>query len=192
VAHAPSLPRDVLLSIARQAGERLSLAMLGLPAGSTLAIGESFPDFMLSPTAVSTPDAPFGGLVTDTGAWHHQIRHGASSVAFCRSRPNDASAGDHRVVSVIRNAAVACRIDAAIQWIDRNVPGDPLVRLLHVPAYHVLAFWLHYPDRDAVVIANKPSKYDRLSLEHVYPAGDFLRALAQEESIRGVPPLEPA
>jgi hypothetical protein len=42
----------------------------------------------------------------------------------------------------IAKSPIAEKIDEAVEWIDQNAKGDPLVRLLMIPSYFLTAFWL--------------------------------------------------
>ncbi len=81
----------------------------------------------------------------------------------------------------------APRIDDAIAWIDKNVPGDPEASLLAVPAFYLTAFWLHDLNSDNVVIADMPPRLGDLQPLRLYSSEEFLGRLADLKPMSGVP-----
>ena len=81
---------------------------------------------------------------------------------------------------------IARKIDDAIEWVDQNVKGDPLVRLLVVPAYHLHAFWLKEGNASQVLVVHMPQGFAKLQTGKLYGSKDFLEALAQEQHIVGI------
>ena len=81
---------------------------------------------------------------------------------------------------------IARKIDDVIDWIDPNVKGDPLVRLLIVPAYQLHAFWLKEGEASQVVVVDMPNGFTRLQYGKLYTSKEFLEALAQEQHIIGI------
>jgi hypothetical protein len=188
MAHAQPLSQNVLDVIARQIGDRLPPASLTpVPPGGALSIAENFPVWTLGLTATTRPDEPFRSLVTNTGNWHHQVHSTTGEHLMGRSTPNGPNPEDWHVLSVSRSSRIATKIDQAIEWIDNNVTGDPLARLLEIPSYYLLAFWLESSTIDQIIIVDMPPKYTRLQYKHVYTAKEFLETLAQEPHAQGVP-----
>lgn len=198
MAHAPDIPATALASIARQIGSRLPRppGVSGrFAAAETLPaeIGESFPVYMLGVDAIRDRHSGLAKIVRPTGVWHHQIRYGAQAQDIARSLgpPPGAAAApgaapDWQVQEVVQSPA-APRIDDAIAWIDKNVPGDPEASLLAVPAFYLTAFWLHDSNSDNVVIADMPPRLGDLQPLRLYSSEEFLGRLADLKPMSGVP-----
>lgn len=188
MAHTESLPDAVLDHVARQLAGRLGTLDPSL-AEVSVGLAESFPVWLL--------EQPHGGetldeLATRTNQWHHQIRTGdGRAVAFARSTYPSGS-GDEDDEPGLAMSDIAARLDDTIVWIDRNVPGDPLVRLLVAPAYHLHAFWLTEPVRSSVVVSDFPADIGEIVGGYLYSDRDFLAALRSAAPITGVRgPFEP-
>jgi hypothetical protein len=172
MAHSDELPRDTLNSIASQIGERLRSSarfrsMADAPGAARPEIAESFPVFVLSREAVAREGEAMEDLAQPTEYWHHQIRHGQESRHFARSRAGD--------LVELAASSMPAGIARAAEWVDAHADGDPNVRLLSIPAYFITALWLHSPDRDAIVVADRPSAYsETLETDKIYEASDFL------------------
>jgi hypothetical protein len=187
MAHAPPIPNDVLANLARQLADRPSkLTMQSLAENQPVGIAESFPVFALGLDTISDPSRSLRDIATATGMWHHQLRHGPLPNEFARSVVNGPSAADWKISEVVSSAATQ-NIDDAIGWIDQNVPGDPIARLLVAPAYYLTAFWLDGPNGEQVVIADRPERYGMLELHHLYSAAEFLRLLSEAPHAQGIP-----
>ncbi len=166
MAHTEELPPDIRAGIARQLGT--DLGRLGLSA--TGAYGPSH-DEMYASYPLYTFDAHSQGssirdIAAHTGRWHHQLRRitspgGAAPTShvtgFATSRVNGPQPTDWEVVSIFGSTPasetgadvdLASEINGAAEWIDNNVAGDPVVRLLVLPSYLLYAFWLFFPDHD--------------------------------------------
>jgi hypothetical protein len=187
MAHAPPIPQEALTELAKQLAERASpLTMRALSDAKPVGIAESFPVFALGLDAVSDPTRPMSEIAVQTGAWHHQLSHDGTSREYARSVVQGPSPSDWKLSEVIDSASTE-RISDAIGWIDQNIAGDPVARLLLIPAYYVTAFWLSGPNGDQVVIADKPDQYRSLEYHHAYTSSDFLERLARETHAQGVP-----
>jgi hypothetical protein len=86
---------------------------------------------------------------------------------------------------------LASEIDGAGQWIDSNVPGDPLVRLLVLPSFFLYAFWLVFAAHDEAVIIDMPEALEIRSrgpfeYQVSYDSNTFLRELRRLKRIKGV------
>ena len=200
MAHAQPLPSAALEHIARQIGERLAAPLPttvanvhpAMPApGAALSIAESFPIWSLGADAVRRYDEPFGLLARQTGVWHHQLRQGPGAAHIAKSVSKGPDPNDWHVVELAASP-LGDKMEKAIEWIDGNVGGDPLARLLAAPAYFVTAFWLEEAGRDDIVVVDMPPSFTRLRYERIYPAREFLQLLSQEERVQGVPPQQPA
>jgi hypothetical protein len=187
MAHAPPIPEDALAYLAQQLAQRPSArATQTFAARQSVGIAESFPVFALGLDATKDPSRPLRDIATPTGMWHHQLRHGPLAHEFARSVVNGPKATDWKISEVVSSDSSA-KIDDAISWIDKNVPGDPVARLLVAPAYYLTAFWLEYPNESQVVVADRPEQYSMLELHHLYTAKEFLQRLSEAPHARGVP-----
>ena len=188
MAHASILPDEVLKVIARQVGERFSSGDRGAsPTGPQLSVAESFPVWMLGLDATTRADQDFKSLAVNTGDWHHQLHNASGKHSMCRSTANGPNPEDWQLISLSPASDLAVKIDATIEWIDSNVSGDPLVRIIKIPAYLLLAFWLTTSSSDEIVIIDMPKRITKLAYHKVYPAKQFLELLSQERHVQGVP-----
>jgi hypothetical protein len=187
MAHAPPIPADALAYLAQQLADRPSpRATQTLAARQSVGIAESCPVFALGLDATSDPSRPLQDIATPTGMWHHQLRHGPLAHEFARSVVNGPSATDWKISEVVSSDSSE-KIDDAIGWIDANVPGDPVARLLVAPAYYLTAFWLEDPNGSQIVVADRPEQYSMLEFHHLYTAQEFLQLLSEAPHARGVP-----
>lgn len=140
-------------------------------------------------------------LATPANQWHHQVRYGGQAQAFARSMsPGDsdpaalAAPGSTSTPDVMAlfTSPLAERIDQAIDWIDLNVPGDPLVRLLIAPAFYLHALWLTENGQDQVLVVDRPDSMEWLSYQTLYDGADFLNLLAGQTPVQGLPEQLPA
>ena len=76
--------------------------------------------------------------------------------------------------------------------VDQNVTGDPLVRLLVVPAYFLHTFWLEGDDGGKILVVHKPDQYTQLQYETLYTPREFLELLAQLPYVAGIPTPSPS
>ncbi len=183
MAHADPFPNDILKSVAEQIGPRLLLP----PGAPPAQLRETFSVWSLGLDATTRPKEPIAKLAQPTGRWHHQVSIGNRARAFARSMPLGPAAADWSVSQITPDSPIAEAIDKAIDWVDQNVPGDPLVKLLVVPAYYLHAFWLKTDDADQVLVVHKPDQYTRLKYETLYTPRKFLELLAQEPHASGIP-----
>ena len=192
MAHFQLLQPDIVNSVALQIGRRVRPALRrpSRKAGAVAAqIGESFPVWFLGLDATTRlgERERLAHTAKASGYWHHQITMPDGAKRFARSKPTGPDAEDWHVTEVV-SSDLAADIDQAIEWIDTNVQGDPLVRLLAIPSYLLTAFWLETPTDDEVLIVDMPQKYCRLlELKHLYAAADFSKLLVQLPHVRGVP-----
>lgn len=188
MAHADTLPADVLDGLAAKVGT--PLAEFGAFAQQALLgaeLGETFAVWSLNPMAVLTPAVDFPKLVTQTGRWHHQIKIRGKAAAFARSMPlgTDANSWD---VTQLFQSDIPEMIDQAVDWVDSNVKGDPVVRLLIAPSYYLTAFWLSEGNNNQVYVIDVPPGFAHVQAGNLYTAKEFLQKLAQESPASGFMP----
>ncbi|RCJ16849.1 hypothetical protein A6S26_32360 [Nostoc sp. ATCC 43529] len=183
MAYTDTFPDDVLDTVATQIGSRLSL-----PSGErAVEIRETFSVWMLGLDATTKPEEPIAKLVTKTGRWHHQISIGSQVRSFARSTPYGPTAADWSITQVTSDSPIAEAIDEAIDWVDKNVKDDPLVRLVVIPSYYLHVFWLETEKGSHILVVHKPDQYIRLKYETIYSLREFLELLAQEPHALGIP-----
>ena len=121
----------------------------------------------------------FLGDAENTERWHAQIwRDGKPTfVARFIVRNGDTSDLDLRQVLV---SEYANSIDEAIRWVDTNVEGSPLIRILDIPALYITALWLIEADENRLVIARISGHPHVMKRLEPYAARDFLAAVQQE------------
>ncbi|MCX5386448.1 hypothetical protein [Streptomyces sp. NBC_00083] len=129
-------------------------------------------------------------------AWRYLVRHGDEPVALAET-VRDAS-GEH-VFSQLNYgpfvAGTAAALDAASGPVGAGEgagvaedAGVAEVRLLHVPAVHLIAVWLHGDAGDTLIPA--PPVPAGLDATRAYPAGALL-ALTAELAPPPLPPTDP-
>jgi hypothetical protein len=186
MAYPDTPPHDVIDHVASELGMkgRRVLRETIFPQ-ETLELTESFAVWTLGLDAVTKPNIDLSQLARQTGQWQHQIKIDGKAEAFARSMPLGPNATDWPVRALFKSH-IAERIDEAIDWVDHNVQGDPLVRLLIVLAYHLHAFWLVEAGNSHILVVDMPSSYTTLQYRNLYTAKEFLETLAQEQHIIGI------
>lgn len=191
MAHAQDVPPEALAVIARQIGERTPSIPPGAAAQPGREVAESFPIWRLGLNATAQSTRDLRSLAVHTGSWHHQIRTHGSARAVARSTPNGPHPEDWQLLDVSASP-LAPKVDDAIEWIDANVTGDPLVRMLIIPSYYIVAFWLQEGNADDVVMIDFPERFARLQYHHSYSSQDFLEELSKEQHAQGIPHVPPS
>jgi len=196
MAHTDEFPQYATAAIARQVGERLSSiapsqALFALPGAPPPQLGETFSVWVLGLDAVSHPnisDTDIHELMVATGRWHHQVRYEGQAQAFARSVSDDSPGSEGFLVTQLFASHIAQKIDKAIDWVDQNVSGDPLVRLVIIPAFHLHAFWLMERKRESqILVIDMPHSFKHLSYKTLYPTKEFLTLLSRESHVQGLP-----
>lgn len=201
MAHADNDFDDQLrLSLAKHIGVMLtSMPGRGSRAPGPVELRESFALWALGLDAIrygAAQNLPIARLARPLGRHHHQITAGGQAFAFARSTVA-AGKPDRARLAELFVSPLAPQIDKAIDWIDQRAPGDPLVRMLAVPAFYLHAMWLIYPDaKSRVLIADVAGAawgsfsniLNGLGAEQFYEDRAFLRALAKAAPASGVLP----
>jgi len=110
----------------------------------------------------------------------HVIAGPPSGTSLSTAKPEDWS------VKAVSASDLSTRIQAAIEWIDANVAGDPVIRVLSVPAYQITALTLYAGDAIVGVVAlpaQGDSSFDRL---RVYSMAEFIDRLRQLPRAEGL------
>ena len=180
------LAPEVLSDIAQQISNKLSkLGQITLSSGQKLEIGESFPVWML-PLSFATdpdPDTILDRAAIQTGYWHHQIRHGGQAKEFATSRPLGPTATWR--VEEIAESPLAEAIDVAVGILDQQVLEEVPVRLLKIPSYLTEVFWIGAGPEAKILVIRKPDTTSTIDIGGIYPAGEFIRRLAQNQFVIG-------
>lgn len=122
---------------------------------------------------------------------HHQILINGKPAGFARSLlppKNDKSLAHFSV------SPLATQIQEALDQLEEqngnydDGAADPIVRLLEIPAYHVLALWLYYGRgrESQVVIINAANRFQRLKRNSRLSSTQFFEDLAKGGPILGV------
>lgn len=191
MAHAEGLADDVLKEVARQIGAMVS-GVIGPDklAEARLTMDKTpFEIWMLGADALLQPTVDLRLLASPTGRWHHQVALDEKVIAFARSMPLGAQPSSWRVQEFFVSE-LAGKIASAARWVDdeNNVAGDPLVRLLDVPAYMVHAFWLLRDEgegEEEVFVIDCPKSFTHLSTDRLLSQFEFIEALRREQHIIG-------
>jgi len=163
---------------------------------SPLEIGETLTTWSLTARAADEiKDSTLAGDIFDwaeqTPLLYHQIWLDAKPVGFARSlRSRD----EKRALAHFNISTVASRVNEAFEMIELNkqndqvVASDPVVRLLEIPAYHILAIWLFAEDRheSRVVVIDAGKRYQGLERNSFLTSKQFFEALRKGGPILGV------
>lgn len=179
MAHADPFPSDVLGTVAAELGHQLCTIGAPTDQGGTVEIRETFAVWFLGADAVTNASVDIAELAVSPGQWHHQIWWDRQAKAFARSVPLGPAPTDWRVTALFESD-IAKSVQEAIQWVDANVNGDPLVRLLVCPAFYLHAFWLFGQEGSQILIVDMPADFVYLKGQTLYSSGEFLRNLANE------------
>ena len=134
----------MLDSVAQQIGELLGeVAEPSLLNAQPIELRETLEVWALGLDALAHGSASGKNLsqfARPTGRRHHQITFDGNPAAFARSSVSEA--GCNPVVEELFTSPLAAKLDAAMEWVDQNVSGEPSARLLVVPARYLHALWL--------------------------------------------------
>jgi hypothetical protein len=183
--HTDRISDAALDDVAQEVGKRLP-RLLGsaLPPTTAVTITASFAVWNLSSDRVEAGVSDdLDALAARTGRVHHQIAVDGQPLLYARSVLDH----DTRTVEEVTVSPTAKRIDAAIDWIDANVPEDDLARLLEAPAYHLLAIWLVGDGgKGRVLVVEAASRLADLVGLQLRPESELLRRLRAIEPVGGI------
>ncbi len=91
-------------------------------------------------------------------------------------------------VTAVSASDLSARIQTAIEWIDRALDRDLLVRVLTVPAYHVTALALHSGDKVVGVVALPTQDDKSFEAQRLYTLDEFVGRLRELPSAQGLTP----
>jgi hypothetical protein len=213
MAHTDSLPPDQLERVASEiAGFFGNESEVGdamqpvnhVAAEAEAAAGESSLEIGLT-LAIWVPKTTFfeslksGTVMGDLSYWleptpfaYHQIRAQRGAVGFARSYARETA--NNKCVFHLNFSAIASRIHEAFDLIDRNgdndpiAAGDPVVRLLEIPACHIISLWLfaEASNESRVVLIDAPKRYREQNEPAFLNSQAFFAVLQQAGPISGV------
>jgi len=189
--HTDRIPEAALDDVAQEVGKRLP-QLLGsklLPT-TAVTITASFAVFDLSSDQVEAAVSDdLDALAARTGRLHHQIAVDGQPLLYARSVLDH----DTRTVEEVTVSPTARRIDAAITWIDANVPEDDLARLLEARSYHLLAIWLVGDGgKGRVLVVEAARRLGGLVARQLHPESELLRRLRAVEPVVGIDWRDPS
>ena len=186
MAHVQKVPDDALDAIAKQVGKLYpSLDNNVTQRQPSAELTETFPVWFLSTEAINTGNGNLLELAQDTFRWHSQIWIDGKPEGVVRTMASDGDASDWTVRQILKGD-FAKTVDDAIHWVDAEVNTDPLVRILEIPTFFIMALWLIDGQESSVVIARLPEYLQSLSPLVQYSSQDFLEALRQEPPAIGI------
>jgi hypothetical protein len=122
---------------------------------------------------------------------HHQIVVNGRPAGVARSL---LPARKEKLLAHFSASPIASQIQDALKMIDANNGNndadeiDPVVRVLEIPPYHILALWLFYgAGRESkVVIINAAKRYQRLKQNSFLTSTEFFKEISKGGPIPGV------
>jgi len=190
MAHVDTISHDFLIKVAQEIGRLIDARLsndreIRLPDGSDafdvvdgstpLRLAETLQVWKLQDKAYEyLANSGLSGDIVDwvvpTNALHHQLRLRGIAAGFVRSRLEPEV--DKPVIVQFNTSPLAARINDLFVVIESNeqqdpiVDADPVVRLLEIPAYHVLALWLFAESAETEkksrsVIISAPQSYKK-------------------------------
>lgn len=179
---APPAP----ISLGVEAGDSASSLEIGLTLTIWSLKGSIYQNLM-----DSTPLGDLSNWLEQTPLLYHQIRAQAGALGFARSYAGEDA--DNKSVFHVNFSAVSSRIQESFEMIEDNAvndpvaASDPIVRLLEIPASHIIALWLFAESRQEsrVVIIDAPKS--RGAERGVFLSSEqFFALLRQCATISGV------
>ena len=174
------IPELALNAIAEQVGRLFPLIGGGWdPPRQVPKPDQTYQVWFLPADAIAAGTTDFLARAQNTERWHCQIWWDSKPMFVARFivRNGDTSDLDLRQVLV---SEYANSIDEAIRWVDTNVEGNPLIRILDIPALYITALWLIEEDENRLVIARISGQPHVMKRLEPYAARDFLAAVQQE------------
>ncbi|MBD0748028.1 hypothetical protein [Streptomyces sp. CBMA152] len=131
---------------------------------------------------IGLADLPGGLAGARPVAWRYLVQHSSGPVALAETVRDEA--GGH-VFSQLNYGPFVAGTAAALDAADRE-SGDAEVRLLHLPAVHLIAVWLHGEASDTLIPAAPAPP--GVEADHAYPATELFTLLARDAPQDILPP----
>jgi hypothetical protein len=186
--------REVIARGAAPFMNRLDSQTLGAP-GSQLILGPSLREEMLTLGNIeegTSESRTTGQTLSIISAPSNHPAIGAApggppaAVGYVRSGPKNN-------VTSVSSSDLSNRIEKALKWIDDNVQGNPLVRVLTIPAYQSTALSLYENEKlSGVVVVTPPQGPTSLRKETLYDPASFLEQLRTARPAQGLNMPPPA
>ena len=119
------------------------------------------------------------------GHWFHQLKSGRKYVGYAISTPIGPTETDWMIEAVYK-ANLSNQIAVVVRWIEENVQGDGIVRMLAEPRHHLHALTITNHDGVRVVLAHIPWHIEGLRKRVIYSWADFVAQLSKTKPVRGV------
>lgn len=174
MANKETLPDDLRDTVCLQIGDLLpGLYLKQSPAPKAVQLRESFTVWALDLSAPAESVASnLSFPAREAHYWHHQILFDGKAEAYAESVLLDS--GSLRVAEV-SISPLAQKIDAAIDWVERQVDDSVLVRFLALPAFLLYTFWL--VDRQQIYIIDAFPELVHLKPGQLLHEDEFLAVL---------------
>jgi hypothetical protein len=149
--------------------------------GQTFSVWELTAD-VIQKTAQKREMPDVLAIANDTSRMHHQVIVTKSPVAYARSI-------DGKICQLFVSPVVK-KIDQEFGWIGKNAEGERLVRLLLIPAYQIVAFWLidEKAASSQVLVIEFPHTFTVFEKSKLYRSEEFFKILSSLKQIVGIRP----
>lgn len=174
------IPEVALNAIAEQVGRFFPLIGGGWdPPRQVPKPDQTYQVWFLPADAIAAGTTDFLARAQNTERWHCQIWWDSKPMFVARFIVRNGDTSDLELRQVLINE-YANSIDEAIRWVDTNVEGNPLIRILDIPSCYITALWLIDGDENRLVIARLPPGPQVLKRLEVYSARAFLTKVRQK------------
>ena len=182
---AVKLPSAERVDLAARLGQRLAGSPLIGGDRDGLEVGEIFHVDVLKSSGLAGrgPARRMGTRARQAPYLHVQVRRDRSAIFAAHVTKGD---DDDWEIDNLFGAALAPKIAAAMQWIDRHLAGPGEARLLLVPESSVVAFQVRQPKRDRIVLVSATGDFPSLVPDEAYPVHAFLTTLFGDYGARAV------
>lgn len=172
---------------------------LGSGSAAPLVLGNSLSEYMITPEWVMAADndaaqqslPPTGQTFSIVQSKDDSLRKPGSAanllpvVGFVRHLTGSGKNNISMQITAVSGSAIAERIRDGIEWIIANVPGNPIVRVLTAPAYHLTALGLFSAkDLTGILVVTPVLGGLPLKNQKVYSPAEF-RSLMQKVPFTG-------
>lgn len=140
----------------------------------------------LPPQKIIGPTNNLDLIANQTGRWHHQIKSANGVHAYIETQPLGPEPEDWDVLGAFESE-LSSKIDEAITWVDSNITDESLeARLLDLPEYATVAFWLRSESKHLILLIVAPEEYGFEVRTRTYTNLEFLEVLRSVRPIEGI------